>query len=106
MAYSRKVKLPSSGGARRTRKAKVAETARETAAYDPGLWEYFSSSRVSRARYDSDNQILEVDWVDGGLPYVYLEVPPEIWRNMRRVKSVGKFVNRVLNAYPYAPRVD
>lgn len=83
----------------------TSETLKQEAAYAPGPWEFFDSSRVQRARYDSGQQILEVDWVDGGLSYLYQDVPPNIWANMQRVASVGKFVNRVLNQYPYAPRV-
>lgn len=92
---------------RPARRQRVAQTAREEAAYDPGPWENFaSSSRVSRARYDPKNQLLELDWIDGGLSYMYSGVPSNVWRNLLRAKSKGRFVNRVLNAYPYAPKVD
>jgi hypothetical protein len=91
---------------RKRRKLHSGESARRQSRFDPGPWIGFRSSRVSRARYDPDNQVLEVDWVDGGLSYVYYDVPPNIWRNMQRVKSLGKFVNRVLNQYEYAPKVD
>lgn len=103
------VRRPSSGGNRRKarRRQPVAETAREERAYDPTpWWDFPASSRVRRARYDSANQILEVEWMKPGVPYLYFNVPPNIWGNMRRVKSVGKFVSRVLNQYSYAPKVD
>lgn len=107
MPYRRGVRTPGSAGYRRSRKLPVQETPRERAAYKPGRWEYFpESSRVSRARYDSENALLEVDWVDGGLSYLYRDVTPTEWRSMRRVTSVGKFVNRVLNQHDYAPKVD
>lgn len=109
MAYSRKARVPrpSSGAPRRKTRERGVETAREQQAYDPGPWfPTPESSRVSRARYDSKNQIMEVDWVDGGLQYVYMGVPPSVWANFKRAVSKGKFVNRVLNQYSYAPKVD
>lgn len=71
--------------------------------FNPEPWVYFSSTRVSRAQYDPEHEILLVDWVDGGLPYMYHNVYANEWRNMKRVASLGKFINRVLNAKPYAP---
>jgi hypothetical protein len=34
-------------------------------------------------------------------PYVYEEVPQNIWRNFRRSTSPGRYINRTLNAFPY-----
>lgn len=65
MPYNRNVgRLSSSGASRRTRKQPTLETARQTAAYSPGEWVGFGSSRVHRARYDRDNQLLE----NSGIP--------------------------------------
>jgi KTSC domain-containing protein len=36
-----------------------------------------------------------------GTPWDYYDVPPSVWRNLRRVKSPGRFVNRVLNNFDY-----
>jgi hypothetical protein len=36
-----------------------------------------------------------------GTPWEYYDVPPRVWRNFRRVKSPGRFINRVLNNYDY-----
>lgn len=36
-----------------------------------------------------------------GTPWEYYDVPPRVWRNFRRVKSPGRFINRTLNNYPY-----
>ncbi len=105
MAKYKKFKGTKSGGAKRTRETRISASVREEQVFAPGEWEYYSSSRVLRARYDRTNFILEVDWVDGGLSYLYMGVEPNVWRNMNRVTSVGKFVNRVLNNYAYAPRV-
>jgi hypothetical protein len=34
--------------------------------------------------------------------YIYEEVTPDIWERVRRTASTGKFINRVLNGYPYS----
>jgi len=41
-----------------------------------------------------------------GQVYGYYNVPPNVWRNFKRVKSPGRFINRVLNFYPYGPEPD
>lgn len=71
--------------------------------FDPTDRWSFDSSRVARGWYDADHHVLVLDWVDGGLPTMYQNVQPNEWANLKRVKSAGKFVNRVLNAKPYAP---
>lgn len=98
--------MAGSGGNRRKRRLPVTESPREEQSYEPGEWVYFNSSRVYRARYDRKGQILEIQWMKPGMNYVYLDVLPSEWRNMRRVVSVGKFVNRVLSQHNYAPKVD
>lgn len=45
--------------------------------------------------------VLRVRFRDG-TPWEYFDVPPNVWRNFRRVKSPGRFINRVLNQYPYS----
>lgn len=49
---------------------------------------------------DETTGILRVRFRDG-TPWEYYDIPPNVWRNFRRVKSPGRFVNRVLNNYPY-----
>lgn len=99
---------PGPGGARArraqhiTKKLPTAETVQQQQVFVPGPWVSFNSSRVSRACYDRNSQQLLVDWQDAGMAYIY-KVPPSVWRNMRRSTSIGKFVNRVLNQYPYSP---
>lgn len=106
MPYDRKVGgTPTPGRRNRGAPLPTSETLEQEANYQPGDWEFFDSTRVSRARYDGRHQLLEVDWVDGGLSYLYQDVPSNVWRNMQRSASVGKFVNRVLDQYPYAPRI-
>jgi len=36
-----------------------------------------------------------------GTPWEYYDVPANVWRNFKRVKSPGRFINRVLNNYDY-----
>jgi hypothetical protein len=38
-----------------------------------------------------------------GTPWEYYEVPSEIWQRFKRSASPGRFINRVLNNYPYGP---
>ena len=57
-------------------------------------------SRVSRARYDSGLQQVQVVFRDG-TPWVYDNVPTNIWRNFRRSASPGRYINRVLNGFNY-----
>lgn len=67
----------------------------------PGSWLSFDSSRVAQARYDSGLQQVHVVFVKHGTPWTYDSVPPNVWRNFRRSSSPGKYINRVLNNYPY-----
>jgi KTSC domain len=63
----------------------------------------FDSSRVDSAGYDSEHQRLYVRFVkpDRSVGYVYEGVPSNVWRNLIRSASPGRFVNRVLNGYDY-----
>ena len=57
--------------------------------------------RTLAAGYDKDTRTLRVRFRDG-TPWEYYDVPPDVYRRFRRVKSPGRFINRVLNQYPYA----
>lgn len=62
------------------------------------------STRIATAGYDVDSQRLYVLFhkpFPGGTPWTYEGVPPNVWRNLKRSESPGKFVNRVLNNYNY-----
>lgn len=71
--------------------------------FDIGPWvESPSSSRVSRYRYDFANQALQVQWTNQkNHGYVYGPMDYEGYRAFARAVSKGKYVNRVLNGYPY-----
>ena len=66
----------------------------------PGKWLSFESSRVNEGRYDSGLNQVHVIFRDG-TPWTYNGVPRNIWKNFRRSASPGKYINRVLNGYPY-----
>lgn len=57
--------------------------------------------RTLAAGYDRETETLRVKFRNGKI-YGYYNVPPNIWRNFRRQKSPGRYINRVLNFYPYA----
>lgn len=61
--------------------------------------------RTLAAGYVRASQTLYVRFRNGQV-YAYYRVPPNVWRNFRRVKSPGRFINRVLNRYPYAEIPD
>jgi len=56
--------------------------------------------RTLQARYSSTQRRLEVIFRDG-TPWHYDEVPPGIWTRFKRVESPGRYINSVLNGYPY-----
>lgn len=57
--------------------------------------------RTLAAGYDRESRTLRVRFRDG-TPWEYYGVEPNEWRNFRRVKSPGRYINRVLNNHPYA----
>ncbi|MFE9525110.1 KTSC domain-containing protein [Streptomyces sp. NPDC006631] len=61
--------------------------------------------RTLAAGYDKDSQTLRVRFRNGEV-YGYYNVPPNVWRNFKRVKSPGRAINRTLNNFPYAPEHD
>ncbi len=65
-----------------------------------GRWVPFASSRVTEGRYDEGLQQIHVIFRDG-TPWVYDHVPRDVWRRFKTSSSAGKFVDRVLNGYPY-----
>lgn len=70
----------------------------------PQRWVQFDSSRCASAGYDSSSQRLYMLFhkpFPGGTAWTYHGVPPNVWKNLQRSKSAGKFVNRVLNGYRY-----
>ena len=58
--------------------------------------------RTLAAGYDERTKTLRVRFRDG-TAWCYYDVPPATWRNFRRVRSPGRFINRVLNNFEYGP---
>lgn len=84
----------------RVHQAGVLPTPQERALATPTEWRAVDSSRVRDARYDTTLHQLHVHFKDG-TPWVYREVPQNVWNNFKRSSSPGRFINRVLNEYPY-----
>lgn len=57
--------------------------------------------RTLAAGYDSKAKTLRIRFREGA-GYEYYNVPSRVWQNFKRVKSPGRFINRVLNNYEYA----
>jgi len=57
--------------------------------------------RTSRMEYYRLAQTLIVSWGDGGPDYAYYQVTPDIASRIKRSASPGRFINRILNNYPY-----
>lgn len=56
--------------------------------------------RTMAAGYDRQTKTLRIRFREGAV-YAYNDVPPRVWNNFKRVKSPGRFINRVLNNYDY-----
>lgn len=60
------------------------------------------SSNITSIGYDEPTQTLEVEFQDGAI-YQYYNVPQNIYDNLMREGSKGRFLNTYIkNAYPYS----
>jgi uncharacterized protein len=60
-----------------------------------------SSSNVASIGYDVDTQVLDVEFVNGGV-YQYMNVPQEAFDELQSAASKGRYVaQNVKNRYPY-----
>jgi hypothetical protein len=63
-----------------------------------------SSSAISTVAYDERSSVLEVEFRSGAV-YDYLKVPPDVYRDLLRAPSKGRFVSRrVRDIYPFVRR--
>lgn len=69
---------------------------------NPGPWVNVVSSRMVAIRYDYGLRAIFVQF-NSGAYYIYESVPLAVWWRFRRSASKGKFIDRVLNSYPYRP---
>lgn len=65
--------------------------------------------RAEAAGYDSKSQTVRIRFRVGadsqfpeGAVYEYYGVPRRVWRNLQRSSSPGRYIDRVLDTYPYA----
>ena len=79
-------------------------------------WDYYwptrtinaQRPRTLQARYSANQRRLEIIFRKGSpaspdASWHYDEVPPGIWTRFKRVESPGRYINAVLNGYPYGP---
>ena len=60
-----------------------------------------SSSNIASIGYDSDNQIVYINFLNGST-YAYKGVPEQEFESLRTASSVGSYFNRnYKNIYPY-----
>jgi len=60
--------------------------------------------RTLAAGYDENSMALRVKFRDGAV-YVYNNVPPSVWYRFQRASSPGRFINSVLDRYPYMQEI-
>jgi hypothetical protein len=69
-------------------------------------WEFPDSSRVRAYQWDEAQQQLRVRFIKYGTPWVYNDVDLGTFQAFDAAESKGKFINRVLNSYPYREATD
>lgn len=61
-----------------------------------------ASSNITSVGYDAQTQTLEVEFLDGAI-YQYYGVPENMYDQMMKEQSKGKFLNAYIrNQYPYS----
>lgn len=56
--------------------------------------------RTLAAGYDDRTQTLRIKFRNGEI-YEYFQVPPSVWWKFQRAESPGRYINTILNRYPY-----
>jgi len=60
------------------------------------------SSNISSVGYDSENQILEIEFRESKLVYQYFRVPMQVYNEFIRSDSLGKYFNqKIKDIYRY-----
>lgn len=78
----------------------VLDEVMPTALNVPGHTINENRPRCLRGGYDSKSGTVRLQFRDGAL-YEYFDVPKNVWRNLLRGPSTGRYINRVLDTYPY-----
>lgn len=92
-----RIRTAKGGTARRVTQAEVFTERRQSR---PGDWHDVASSRVAAIRYDFGLRQIHVIFKDG-TPWVYADVPNAVYHRFLDSASKGRFINRILNSYPY-----
>lgn len=92
----------------RQRAGRAATAARYTDAGGDFVspWEYPDSSRVKAYQWDASMQQLRVRFIKYNTPWVYDNVDLATFQTFDAAPSKGKFINQVLNSYPYRRASD
>lgn len=69
-------------------------------------WAFPDSSRVSAYQWDEGKQQLRVRFVKYATPWVYEHIDLAVFQMFDAAPSKGKFINQVLNSYPYRRASD
>ncbi|MBK6958010.1 MAG: KTSC domain-containing protein [Polaromonas sp.] len=65
-------------------------------------WIDGNSSNIARFKYDAANQVLSVEFINGGV-YNYFDVPEFVFEEMRSAGSKGQYLaQRIKGTYRYA----
>jgi hypothetical protein len=88
-------------------------------AFSPGVaddWDYYwptrtinsDRPRTLQARYSQSARCLEIIFArpsraNPGGTWHYSNVPPALWTRFKRVESPGRYINGILNGFPYGP---
>ncbi len=65
-----------------------------------------ASSNIANVGYEQANNILAVDFIDGGV-YYYIGVPPSLYDAMLTAPSIGKFfASYIKGSYEYTRTVQ
>lgn len=54
-----------------------------------------SSSNIASVGYEADSQVLEVEYIKGGI-YQYMNVPDDIHEELMNCSSKGTYMNQVV----------
>jgi hypothetical protein len=63
------------------------------------------SSNVNTVGYDVNQKILEVEFKSGGI-YQYAGVQPEMYADLLKAESIGRFVSQVVRAGRRGLRIE
>ena len=63
------------------------------------------SSNVKAVGYDAEEETLQVEFKSGGV-YQYTGVQPEMYADLMKAESIGRFVSQVVRAGRRGLRID